>query len=82
MLKEQLEKELPEFRVKVKTENETLGRKIRDGETQKIPYLFVVGEKEETAGTVSMRKRSSGNMGSKSMREIVTLLGKEIKEKV
>ncbi len=45
------------IRVSVSSENETLGKKIRNGEVQKVPYLLVVGEREEKENTVSVRYR-------------------------
>jgi threonyl-tRNA synthetase len=48
---------LSDFRVEVDAENETVGKKIRNGELQKIPYLLVVGDKEISAGTVAVRER-------------------------
>jgi threonyl-tRNA synthetase len=55
--------ELKEFRVKTDESNETLGKKIREGETQKIPYLIVVGDKEMKNGTIGVRERSKGDIG-------------------
>jgi threonyl-tRNA synthetase len=43
--------------------NETIGRKIRDNELKRIPYLLIVGEKEAEAGTVSVRKQGEGDQG-------------------
>ena len=43
--------------------NETIGRKIRDNELKRIPFLLVVGEKEVEAGTVSVRKQGEGDQG-------------------
>ncbi len=54
-----------DLRVWLDDRNETLGKKIRESETQKIPYLLVIGEKEETTGTVNVRKR-----GEKEQRTI------------
>ena len=51
------------FRFKIKDENETVSRKIRDGELQKIPYLLVVGDKEITSKSVRVRKRGKGDIG-------------------
>lgn len=54
--------------------NETLGKKIRTGQMQKIPYLLVVGDKEIEAKNVAVRSRDDGDMGSKSVDEFVGLL--------
>lgn len=47
--------------------NETIGRKIRDNELKKIPFLLIVGEKEQEAGTVSVRKQGEGDQGGLSV---------------
>jgi len=51
------------FRVKVKDENETVSKKIRDGEIQKIPYMLVVGDKEQKSNSVRIRDRKKGDIG-------------------
>jgi threonyl-tRNA synthetase len=51
------------FRVKVKDENETVSKKIRDGEIQKIPYMLVVGDKEQKSKSVRVRDRKKGDIG-------------------
>ena len=50
-------------RVEVDASNEKLGAKIRDAQLAKIPYMLIVGEKESSAGTVSLRKRTGGDQG-------------------
>jgi threonyl-tRNA synthetase len=52
-----IKKELSDFRVEVDSENETMGKKIRNGELEKIPYLLVVGDKEIAANAVAIRER-------------------------
>lgn len=56
-------KELSSLRVEVKDENETVSKKIREGEIQKIPYLLVVGDKEMKEKSVRVRKRGTGDIG-------------------
>ncbi len=58
--------------------DEKVGRKIRDAEVKKIPYMLIFGEKEEETGTVSVRKQGVGDMGSMSVTEFKELLIKEI----
>lgn len=58
--------------------NEKTGRKIRDAEMKKIPYMFVVGEKEESEGTVSVRKHGEGDMGKFGMEEISDIINSEV----
>lgn len=56
--------------------NEKTGKKIRDAEINKIPYMFVVGEKEASSDTVSIRKRGEGDLGTFSLEELVTMMKK------
>lgn len=77
-LKAELQKTLPSLRVDVGDENETLGKKIREGETMKIPYLVIVGEKEQAANTLSPRKRGKGDLGAMSREDFLSLLAKEL----
>ena len=51
-----------EFRVEIKDENETVSKKIRDGEIQKIPYMLVVGDKEIKSKSVRLRDRKKGDI--------------------
>ncbi|MDP3982350.1 MAG: threonine--tRNA ligase [bacterium] len=69
------------LRLLVRNDSETLGKKIREGEKAKIPYLLVVGEKEEANGTISVRKRGGGDVGEMKIEELATLLHDEIKNK-
>jgi threonyl-tRNA synthetase len=57
---------------------ETTGRKIRDAEVSKIPYIIIVGEIEENEGTVSVRKHGGENLGSISVDKLVTRITEEI----
>jgi threonyl-tRNA synthetase len=62
--------------------NEKIGRKIRDNELKKIPYLLVVGEKEEAENTVSVRKHGFGDQGSMSLKEFADLVSGEVKQQM
>ena len=59
----QVKNKLSSFRVKVKNENETVSKKIREGEIQKIPFLLVVGDKEMKQNSVRIREREKGDIG-------------------
>ena len=59
------------LRVETDESNEKLGAKIRDAQIRKIPYMLVVGEKEVSAGTVSVRKRTGGDQASMSIDDFV-----------
>lgn len=52
------------FRVSIDNRNESVGKKIRDAELQKIPYLLVIGDREVVSGNVSVRERGKGDTGS------------------
>ena len=69
------------LRTELIDKNETIGKKIREAETQKIPYIVVVGEKEESNNTVAVRKRKEGDVGQINLAELIQQLKKEIKEK-
>lgn len=58
--------------------DEKVGRKIRDAELKKIPYMLIVGEKEAENGTVSVRKHGQGDLGTMSVNEFSEQLIKEI----
>ena len=58
--------------------DEKIGRKIRDAEVKKIPYMLIVGEKEATEGLVSVRKHGHGDLGSMSIEEFKQQIIKEI----
>jgi threonyl-tRNA synthetase len=64
-VKQQLEAD--DLRGIVDDRNETIGRKIRDNEMKRIPFLLVVGEKEQEAGTISVRKQGEGDQGALSI---------------
>ncbi|PIU14453.1 threonine--tRNA ligase [bacterium (Candidatus Gribaldobacteria) CG08_land_8_20_14_0_20_39_15] len=69
------------FRFQVKDENETIGKKIREGEMQKIPYLLIVGDKEIKAKTVAVRQRGKGDLGQMATDKFIDIIKKEIASK-
>lgn len=62
------------FRVSTDERNEKIGKKIRDAEMAKIPYMVVIGEKEMTDGLLSVRRHGQGDLGSMSVKEFTTML--------
>lgn len=78
-IKEQLEKH--GIRVEVDDRSEKIGYKIREAQLQKINYMLVVGDKEAEDGTVSVRKRGTGDIGTKSVEELIEILLEEINSK-
>ena len=78
----EIQKELAaqEIRAIVDDRNEKIGRKIRDNELKRIPYMLVVGEKEAENGEVSVRKQGEGDKGSMKIATFAALLNGEIDE--
>ncbi len=68
-------------RVEVDGRNEKIGYKIREGQLQKIPYLLVVGEKEQEQGAVAVRKRGKGDLGSVALQEFIKSISEQIDNK-
>jgi threonyl-tRNA synthetase len=60
--------------------SEKIGKKIRDNELKRIPYLLIIGEKEVENGTVSVRKQGEGDLGAMKLDEFVSFLNSEIKK--
>jgi len=69
------------IRVQLDERNEKIGYKIRDWETHKIPYMIILGEKEEAAGNISLRQHKKGDIGSQSLEEFIKKIDLEIKTK-
>ncbi len=78
-LKEKLED--LDFRCEFDDRNETIGKKIREAQMQKVPYTLIVGENEVNAGTVSVRKRGQGDIGAMTTDEFIAKLSLDVKEK-
>lgn len=70
------------IRAEVDTRSEKIGYKIREAQTQKIPYMLVVGQKEEEEGNVSVRSRFAGDEGQKSLDDFIKMIKKEIEDKI
>ena len=62
--------------------NEKIGRKIRDNEMKRIPYMLVVGEKEQADGAVAVRKQGQGDQGTMSMADFAKLVNDEVAEQL
>ena len=70
-----------DVRVEADLRNEKVGYKIREAQLQKVPYMLVVGEKEEEAGTVAVRERGAGEVGIMNVEEFIEKIKLEIQEK-
>ena len=62
------------FRVTVDDRNEKIGKKIRDAQMEKIPYMLIVGDRDVENGTVSPRHRADGDLGAMPMEQFIALL--------
>ncbi|HJZ97930.1 MAG TPA: threonine--tRNA ligase [Candidatus Solibacter sp.] len=69
------------FRVTSDVRPEKIGYKIREAQLEKIPYMLVVGEKEQTAGTVAVRDRVDGDLGAMSVAQLTDRLEREVRER-
>lgn len=69
------------LRAELNASDESLGKRIRNAEKQKTPYILVVGEKEKKNETVAVRKRSEGDLGAKKLDQFIDQIKQEIKNK-
>ena len=69
------------WRVSIDRKSERVGAKIRRAQLEKIPYMLILGPKEAEAGTVALRGKVTGDMGSMSLDELVEMLSKEVNRK-
>lgn len=74
-------KKVGKFRVSVDSKNEKIGKKIREAQLNKIPYMVIVGQKEAENNEISVRSRKSGDLGSMSLEAFTENLQTEIKNK-
>jgi threonyl-tRNA synthetase len=70
------------FRAEIDDKAEKLGTKIRDAETQKIPYMAITGQKESDNNTVSVRRHKKGDIGSLDINSFIEMLNKEASNKI
>ena len=68
-----------DVRAIVDDRNEKIGRKIRDNEMKRIPYMLIVGEKEAAEGTVSVRKRGEGDQGNMKFEDFAKKINEEVR---
>ncbi|NQU17515.1 MAG: threonine--tRNA ligase [Candidatus Saganbacteria bacterium] len=76
IVKEALEKE--DLRVEISAGSEKIGAKIRSAQKMKIPYMLILGDKEESSNSVAVRSRSKGDIGVQSLEEFIGFLKKEM----
>ena len=80
---EQCEKQLKAqgFRAEIDTRSEKIGKKIRDAQLEKVPYMLVVGDRDIENGTVSPRHRADGDLGAMSLDAFAAILREEVDSK-
>ncbi|MBQ7735319.1 MAG: threonine--tRNA ligase, partial [Bacteroidales bacterium] len=71
-----------DIRAIVDERNEKAGRKIRDAEVSKVPFMVIVGEKEETDGTVSVRQHGAGDKGTMPIADFISLIKQTIDQEL
>jgi threonyl-tRNA synthetase len=69
-----------DIRASVDESNEKVGKKIREAELARVPYMLIIGDQEQQAETVSARKKGSGDLGSFSVTDFAQMVQDEIKE--
>jgi threonyl-tRNA synthetase len=73
---------ISDIRAEIDERSEKTGRKIRDAEVRKIPFMLIVGEREAAEGTVSIRRHGGEDLGSMSLEGFKALVNKEITENI
>jgi threonyl-tRNA synthetase len=71
-----------DIRTLIDSRNEKIGKKIRDNELKRIPYLLVVGEKEESENTVAVRRQGEGDQGTMKLEEFKEFIQNEVKKQL
>ncbi|OIO99910.1 MAG: threonine--tRNA ligase [Bacteroidetes bacterium CG2_30_32_10] len=69
---------ISDIRTEIDERNEKTGKKIRDAELQRIPYMIILGEKEEAEGNISIRKQGEGDLGTFTIEEFVKMINIEV----
>jgi threonyl-tRNA synthetase len=73
---------LNDVRVEVDDRNEKIGKKIRDNEVKRVPYMLIVGEKEVESNTLSVRKQGEGDMGTMTIDEFSNFIKERVAEEI
>ena len=70
------------IRTELDDSNESLGKKIRNAKTEKVPYMLVIGDKEVSGNEITLESRNSGDLGQLEVEKLISKLKQEIKEKM
>lgn len=73
---------ISDIRTLIDDRNEKVGKKIRDNELKRIPYLLIVGEKEQADGIVAVRKQGDGDKGTMKIEEFAQFINNEVKKEI
>tara|TARA_B100000131_G_scaffold323158_1_gene380182 strand:- start:316 stop:2262 length:1947 start_codon:yes stop_codon:yes gene_type:complete len=71
-----------DIRTSIDNRNETIGKKIREAELKKVPYMIILGEKERNESNLSVRKRKKGDLGKMSLNDFVSLINEELSKSI
>ena len=71
-----------DIRTLIDERSEKIGKKIRDNELKRIPYLLIIGEKEQESGTVSVRRQGEGDKGAMKLEEFAQFLQSEVESQL
>jgi threonyl-tRNA synthetase len=71
-----------DIRTLIDERSEKIGKKIRDNELKRIPYLLIIGEKEQESGTVSVRRQGEGDKGGMKLKEFAEFLQSEVQDQL
>jgi threonyl-tRNA synthetase len=71
-----------DIRTLIDERSEKIGKKIRDNELKRIPYLLIIGEKEEESGTVAVRRQGEGDKGAMSLEEFALFMQRKVEEQL
>lgn len=80
-LEKQLKQAMPNLRTELDDRDESVGKKIRDAQLQKIPYMLVIGEKEMKSKKVAVRTRAGKELGTMAVKKLVEKLAEELEKK-
>jgi len=72
---------IADIRVEIDERSEKIGKKIRDTELMKVPYMIVIGEREVNEEKISIRRQGKGDLGSKNVDEFIEMIKEEVKSK-
>ena len=71
-----------EIRALAEVRNETVGKKIREGELEKIPFMIIIGDEEEKSNIFSVRGHGGNDFGNKNVKELINFITKESKKTI